>query len=164
MTEKKVRIKIESTIYDLGVARLYYALFAARAEPEDAAEQVCYYTDGSLTEDGEKVVLAYEECAELGMSDTQTKLIFTKNEPCEISMVRTGMNSAGMPFSKKNARQNCSYNAAGLMMNFVIYTRIVENKLLSEEGTLLIDYVIEFERKKRERCCFKITMSDREGI
>lgn len=162
MTEKKVRVKIRSRISDLAMANMAEEYVGAEiaSAAADVGDIIEYSTDGVIREKGKNLELSYEECSEMGMDNTVTTLIFPKNEPNELNMVRTGDNTAGLVFSGTNKRQPCSYNVGGYPFEFCIYTRSIDNKVSMKGGCLELDYVIEMRGVKTQRNRFTIKVDE----
>lgn len=161
MTEKKVRVKIYSRITDLSAINIAEKLLGEEGAIEAAEDDIIEYsTDGMIRENGKNLELSYEESVEMGMENTMTTLVFKKDEPNTVNMVRTGENSAGLIFSDMEKRQPCSYNVGGYSFNFCIYTRSIENLVTMEGGILKLDYVIEVQGTKTQRNRFEIRVDE----
>jgi len=161
MTEKKIRVKIHSQISDLTAINAVEQIMGNKGSYSAADDDVIEFsTDGVIRENGKNLELEYEECAEMGMENTVTTLIFPKEEPNSLNMVRTGENSAGLVFSDKEKRQPCSYNVGGYPFDFCIYTRNIDNGITMTGGVLKLDYVIEMHGMKTQRNRFTIKVDE----
>lgn len=161
MTEKKVRVKIYSRITDLTAIHIAEKMLGEEGAIEAAEDDIIEYSaDGFINDKGNVLELSYEESADMGMENTKTTLIFKKDEPNTVNMVRTGENAAGLIFSDKEKRQPCAYNAGGYSFNFCIYTRSISNTVTTEGGAIKLDYVIEVQGTKTQRNRFEIKVAE----
>ena len=97
---------------------------------------------GELESVQNKYVLSYEEETE-GMGGVFTEIKFEKGKPNEVAIVRTGAIDTYM-FFEKGKRHVCVYNTGIMPFEICIYSKEVDNKLLSE-GYLEIAYLIEIK-------------------
>ena len=161
MTEKKVRVKIYSRITDLTAIHIAEKMLGEEGAIEAAEDDIIEYSaDGFINDKGNVLELSYEESADMGMENTKTTLIFKKDEPNTVNMVRTGENAAGLIFSDKEKRQPCAYNVGGYSFNFCIYTRSISNTVTTEGGAIKLDYVIEVQGTKTQRNRFEIKVAE----
>lgn len=161
MAEKKVRVKILSRITDLTARNMAQKILGVEKDYDESDDDVIEYsTDGIIKENEKNIELRYEECADMGMENTVTTLIFPKDSPNEMHMVRTGENSAGLIFSDKVKRQPCSYNIGGMPFDFCIYTRSIDNGITLDGGVMKLDYVIEMRGVKTQRTRFTVKVDE----
>lgn len=101
------------------------------------------FCEAKLTDDGKEFTVEYEEFLVDGGGSTDTKLIFKKDEPGVVSMVRTGLVKMACSFSD-GERFNCVYSMSdGISLDFCMVTKGLENTLSMEGGRLLVKYNIE---------------------
>ncbi len=161
MTEKNFRIKIKSIISDLTAFNLCADMIGLENAVEAAEDDIIEYsTDAHVRENGDNIELSYNESSEMGMENTVTTLVFEKSRPNQLSMVRSGDNSAGLVFSDVIKRQPCSYSVAGYTMDFCICTRHIDNRITLSGGTLELDYTIEMQGVKTQRNRFFIKLDE----
>ena len=161
MTEKNVRIKIRSVLSDLAAFDMCARMMGEEQAVEVAEDEVIEMsTDATIRDDGKNIELKYKESEEMGMPNTTTSLIFTKDDPKKLNMVRTGENTAGFVFSDKQKRQRCAYNVAGFPMELCVCTRSIDNRVTMTGGTLDLDYVIEVQGVKTQRNRFSVKVDE----
>ena len=161
MTEKNVRIKIKSIISDLAAFDMCAKVIGEEKAVEAAEDEVIEMTtDAILRDDGKNIELRYKESEEMGMPNTTTSLIFPKADPNQLSMVRTGENTAAFSFSDTLKRQRCSYNVAGFVMELCVCTRSIKNLIGMDGGTLELDYTIEVQGVKTQRNRFSVRVDE----
>ncbi len=161
MAENNVKIKIRSVISDLTAFDMCAELIGEKNAVEAAEDDVIEMsTDALLCEKGDNIELSYKECSDMGMENTTTTLIFPKDAPNELNMIRTGENTAGFVFSDKIKRQPCSYNVAGYPMEFCVCTRSIDNRVTMKGGTLDLDYIIEVHGVKTQRNRFSVKVDE----
>lgn len=162
MTEKNVRIKIKSIISDLAAFDMCAKMIGEEKAVDATEDEVIEMsTDATIRDDGKNIELRYKESEEMGMSNTTTSLIFSKEEPNQLNMVRTGENTAGFVFSDKQKRQRCAYNVAGFPMELCVCTRSIDNRVTMTGGTLDLDYIIEVQGVKTQRNRFSVSVCER---
>lgn len=131
------------SIYDL----LNHLTSATDNEPE----RIEFTTDGTLSDNGKRIELSYEESELCGMAGSRTTLLFDKVSPGLITMVRTGTYSTSLVFNAADRRQRCMYDT-GILPPFelCVLTRKIDNCLSFEGGSLALDYIIEMHGVKTE--------------
>lgn len=161
MTEKKVRLKIQSIIAQITMVHMADNILHSDEEGYDHRldDVIEYHTDGILRDTDGRIELEYAEGSEMGMENTSTTLIFDRDDPNFLNMARTGENKAGFIFSDKTKRQPCSYSVGGYSFDFVIYTRSIDNRILTD-GILKLDYVIEHNGVKTQRNRFTVKVDE----
>ncbi len=101
------------------------------------------FCEAVLTDDGKNFTVEYEEFLVDGGGVTNTKLVFAKNAPNVVSMVRTGLVKMACSFSH-GERFNCVYSMAdGISLDFCMVTKELTNTLSLDGGRLLVKYNIE---------------------
>ena len=97
--------------------------------------------------------LKYEESAE-GLDGTYTELKFDIKSPKEVSLLRTGALESFMYF-EEGKRHVCVYNTGIMPFEICIYSKEVDNKLLTH-GYLEIAYLIEIKGACAQKTVFKM--------
>lgn len=162
MTEKNVRLKIKSVLSDLAAFEMCADMIGLENALKAAEDEVIEMTtDAVLRDNGKNLEISYEEPGESGMQNTTTTLVFKKDSPNELSMVRRGENTAGFVFSDITRRQPCQYNVAGFPMELTVCTRSIDNRVTPEGGTLDLDYIIEVQGVKTQRNRFSVRVDQR---
>ena len=161
MSENNVKIKIKSIISDLAAFDMCTKMIGEEQAVEAAEDEVIEMsTDALLRENGNNIELSYKESSDMGMENTTTTLIFPKDDPNQLNMVRTGENTAGFVFSDKVKRQRCAYNVAGFPMELCVCTRSINNRVTMSGGTLDLDYIIEVQGVKTQRNRFSVRVDE----
>ena len=151
----------------LDVERLIEELYEA-SESGDPGEPYAVITDGRLRTRGDLCELSYEEAGgEEGIENTRTTLVFSKRHPDVITLTRSGM--LKMTLSFEAGRYHVGTYKIGALaalfsngregLTLSSYARRVENRLL-DDGTLLLDYVIEVRGMDTQRVVFELSISD----
>jgi uncharacterized beta-barrel protein YwiB (DUF1934 family) len=117
---------------------------------EDKIETTLY---GNVSSLGDTVLVEYEEEAE-GMGGVFTEIKFDVNKPKEISISRTGALETFMYF-EQGKRHICVYNTGIMPFEICIYSKEVDNKLLTH-GYLEIAYLIEIKGACAQKTVFKM--------
>ena len=111
--------------------------------PEAEPTVMNVFCEASVTDDGEEITVEYDEYLVEGGGSTHTKLIFKKNEPGSVSMVRTGLVKMACSFAK-GERFNCVYSMSdGIALDFCMVTKELENTVSLGGGRLIVKYNIE---------------------
>ena len=161
MPDNNVKIKIRSVISDLAAFDMCAKMVGEEQAAEMAEDEVIEMsTDALLRENGNNIELSYKESSDMGMDNTTTTLIFPKDDPNQLNMVRTGENTAGFVFSDKVKRQRCSYNVAGFPMELCVCTRSIDNRVTMSGGMLDLDYIIEVQGVKTQRNRFSVRVDE----
>ncbi len=161
MTEKKVRIKMKSIISDLAAFGICADMLGEERAVEAAENDVIEMTsDALLRDNGKNLELSYKESVDMGMENTITTLIFPKDDPNKLNMIRTGENTAAFVFSDTEKRQRCSYNVAGFPIELCVCTRSISNGITMDGGTLELDYIIEMQGVNTQRNRFSIRVDE----
>jgi len=164
MSEKKIKMKIKSTRYEMKeflFAEMYADLAAEIELPEDVlgevadGEKIEINTDGHLVSGEGRIELSYDETELTGMDGSRTAISFSESAPELITMVREGTVSTALVF-EPNKRHHCVYKTPYMPFEVCVHTLKVENKL-AEDKTLFIDYIIEIRGAKAERTKFELT-------
>ena len=162
MFEEEVKIKIRSELLEVeealfsdlaeGAGELDEALADALAEGEEEADVLEINTFGKYTLADGRVTFAYDESEENGMQGSVTAVTYMQDSPDVVSMIREGAVSATLVF-EEGRRHHCIYNTPIMPFEICVKTVKVRN-LLSINGTLELDYIIEIRGAKAERTKF----------
>lgn len=130
---------------------IYDLLDHLSASTDNEPERIEFTTDGTLSDDGKRIELSYEESELCGMAGSRTTILFDKVSPGLITMVRTGTYSTSLVFNAADRRQRCMYDT-GILPPFelCVLTRKIDNGLSFDGGTLTLDYIIEMHGVKTE--------------
>ena len=109
---------------------------------------------GTLRVENGRVEISYDETEATGMAGSRTVIGFMENDAGIVSMVREGTVSTTLVFESAK-RYRCVYQTPYMPFEICVYTRKVDNRLLSE-GMLTLDYVIEIRGAKAERTKFSL--------
>ncbi len=130
------------------------------AAEDDGLEKLELYTEGLLvyTPDGEgaQISLAYDESELTGMEGAHSVLTYHASEPELIHLVRSGSVTTALTF-KPHHRAICVYETPYMPFQVGIHCLFVENKLM-DEGSLILDYIIEIRGAQAERCRMELTL------
>ena len=169
---KNVKIKIKSQISDLIMSDIYTTArtidmiddeinhtykrgsdTAMEDYFDDAVnDKIEYSTQGTLSVNGEKIIISYEESELMGLDGCETSLYFNKISPNVVTMTRTGSVVSGLVFDPTDKRHICTYETDFMPIEFCICTRSVGNNLTYDNGgTLNLDYDIEVRGVRTER-------------
>lgn len=117
---------------------------------EDAIETSLY---GNIAIKNGIYQIKYEEEAE-GMGGVFTELKFDMEKPKEISLSRTGAIESYMYF-EEGKRHICVYNTGIMPFEICIYSKEVDNKLMTD-GYLELVYLIEIKGACAQKTIFKM--------
>lgn len=129
-----------------------YSLLSRLASQSDGEpERIEFATEGIISDDGKRIEISYDETELSGMAGSHTTLLFDKNSPGLITLIRTGVYTTSLVFNAADRRQRCMYDT-GILPPFElsVLTGKLENGLSYEGGRLLLDYVIEMHGVKTE--------------
>lgn len=127
-------------------------------DPEEPAEQMELFSEGTLTVTDDRVSLQYEETELTGMVGTTSEILFHPNEPTLVHLTRSGIVSSSMTF-KPHARVACVYQTPYMPFQLGIHCLAVENNLL-HGGMLCLNYIIEIRGAKAEWCHMQIDFKE----
>lgn len=131
MDVKKVKIGISSKQMD-GIME---------NDPEPAVMNV--FCEAVVTDDGKNVIIEYEEFLVDGGGVTNTKLMFNKNDPYTVSLMRSGLVEMVCSFAD-GERFNCAYRMSdGIALDFCIVTKELRNTISANGGGIFISYNVE---------------------
>ena len=117
---------------------------------DDKIETLVY---GEILTQGEEFSVKYEENGE-GMLGVKTELKFNINNPSQVSLVRTGEIDSFMSF-EEGKRHICVYNTGIMPFEICIYSKSIDNRLLSD-GIIEINYLVEIKGACAQKTIFKM--------
>ncbi|MCL2518696.1 MAG: DUF1934 domain-containing protein [Oscillospiraceae bacterium] len=128
---------------------------------DDAVNDLVEYnTYGKMTDDGENITIHYEESELLDLEGLETMLIYNKNKPDIITMIRTGTVITSIIFDQAEQRYICNYLTEFAPIEFCIYTNsVINNSDYENGGIMILDYDIEIHgvRTERNKFCLQVT-------
>ena len=96
-----------------------------------------------ITDDGDNIIIEYEEFLVDGGGVTNTKILFSKSNPYTVSLMRSGLVEMVCSFSD-GERFNCAYRMSdGIALDFCIATKELKNTLTFDGGNLYLNYTVE---------------------
>ena len=161
---KRVRIFLRSERFGVA-AQLFEDMMAGMTEAdayvegafsptetdEEEPQSMEMYSDARLRLTDDMFSLSYEETALTGMEGTSSQLSFVRSQPNLLTMIRSGSVSTALVF-EPGKRHFCTYKTPYMPFEVCVHTIKVDNRLLQEEGTLDLDYVVEIRGAQAERC------------
>ncbi len=148
---KEVRIKLRSVRFTVEAA-----LFSDeenteifRELEEIQPETVEINTVGSLSCEGGRVELSYEETEVTGMEGTRTLLTYLEGQENIVSILREGEVTTALVF-EEGKRHHCVYNTPYMPFQICTHTLKIDNRLLSEKY-IELDYIVEIRGAMAER-------------
>lgn len=131
METKKVKIGIS--------AKQYEDIMETDAEPS----VMNIFCEAMITDDGENIIIEYEEFLVDGGGVTNTKILFNKKDPYTVSLMRSGVVEMVCTFAD-GERYNCAYRMAdGIALDFCIVTKELKNTLTFDGGSISLNYNVE---------------------
>ncbi len=133
-------------------------------EQEAMTDEIDYTTDGVLVNGDDYVEISYEESENMGLAGVKTSLVWYKNAPDVVTMVRTGEINAAFVFHGKKKRQMCTYNTGVMPLELCVCTRRIDNSIdcVNACGHMDIDYIIEFRGMNTERNLLSVTVERKQ--
>ena len=111
-----------------------------------------------LTENGDEFAIEYDERIGDDGGVTHTKLVFGKDKPEKVSMVRTGEVNMSCTFFA-GGRCNCNYiMQGGISLDFCMVTKTLSNTVTMDGGTLAISYNMEVRGVTMSRNEYRLTV------
>ncbi len=115
-------------------------------------------TDGKILDDGEKVVIKYDEYVEEDSSNVaHTSLTFSKDKPGIVTLSRSGAVQSSCVFSE-GERHKMLYTLDVGTIEFGVHTRNLENTIKNKSGNIRMKYDTEVRGSVVRQCDFKITV------
>jgi uncharacterized beta-barrel protein YwiB (DUF1934 family) len=125
----------------------------------DGDDFVDMITEGTLSVDDEgEVELSYLEGDGTGLEGTEVKLVFHKDNPDLVSMLRFGSMSTMLSF-EAGKRHKSVYKTPYMPFDLTVNTIEVENTLLSD-GALYLNYLMEVRGLSSDRVTIFIDVKD----
>ena len=109
------------------------------AFPEEGIEII---TEGTITYKGSRFELKYLETDESDLGNEQTSISFDVAEPSIVTMERNGVCRTAMVF-EAGRRYISVYDVGGMVLELVVRTFELENKLSEGGGSLMLGYTLE---------------------
>ena len=162
--EKKVRIKICSDKFDN--SDMFFS-DSNKFEDESASnearcEHMDFVTEGTLSSDGGRISLKYNDSELFDGETTGVTLTFDEATPGLVTMLRSGSVSTALVF-EAGQRHISVYKTPYMPFELCIRTRKIANRLLFD-GTLELDYFIEVHGVRTERTKMKIVVIESENV
>ncbi len=98
------------------------------------------------------------EDADNGLEGTHVKLLFNKENPDFVTMVREGGMNTVLSFCE-GRRTRSVYNTPYMPFNLIVNTLEVENNILSD-GTLYLNYLMEIQNLGSQRTTIRIKIRE----
>jgi len=157
---EEIRIKIVSELYEVEASAFTDLeddddVFQEN-EPKEQSDILEINTFGTLSDDGNRISVSYNESEASGMDGSTTTVSFLKSCPEMITMTRDGAVSATLVF-EDGKRHHCIYKTPFMPFEVCVLTKSVTNSLL-EDGLLYLDYMVEIRGAKAERTKFKMQL------
>ncbi len=162
--EQDIRIKIHSDLYEVEASLFSELEGTEEYELEDFEERdgegnsdtIDINTFGKLKDNGKRFAVKYDETDTEGMGNSTTYLSFEHAEPQVVTMTRFGDVSTTLVF-EEGKRYHCLYQTPIMPFEVCVYTKKVDNRLLTER-TLCIDYIVEIRGAKAEHTRFSLKL------
>ncbi len=171
---KEIKIKISSRQFEMSeilMSRLNEIMDSESFEEEYEQEEESFEpnesdedqlfeftTLGYLSMGLGRAEINYNESELTGMEGASTTVSFEEATPNLVTMLRGGSVTTAMVF-EPGKRHICVYETPIMPFELCIHTLKVENKLLSE-GSLYLDYIVEFKGAQAERTKFLIEIEE----
>ncbi len=156
-TSKKIQISLHSTRFETGFQS---PLAPAPKDADTEPQEMRLVTEATLSREGERYIISYNEGELGGLDNSQTSLIFDADSLDTLTMIRRGAVRVTMVFSP-GLRHTCKYINPVMPFDMTIMTRTVENRL-AENGTLKVDYITELPGANIARTLLKFKMTFQE--
>ena len=155
---KDIRLKIHSELYEVEASLFgdsndieeFFEEGEVSAEPEIMEIN----SMGTMTDDGDRISISYEESEATGMMGSTTTVSFLKSAPHIITMARSGAVSATLVF-EEGKRHHCIYKTPFMPFEVCVHTTKVKN-LLTVGSAIELDYIVEIRGAKAERTKFRM--------
>lgn len=157
----ETRIKIHSELYEVEASLFSEEVpdeefFEAPDGDETEPDIMEINSLGTLTDDGERITVSYEETEATGMDGSTTAVSFLRSTPDVVTMTRDGVVSATLVF-EEGQRHHCIYKTPFMPFEVCVCTKKVVNRL-DEDGFLDLDYIVEIRGAKAERTKFRMQL------
>lgn len=126
-------------------------------------ETISISTEGSIAVGKNRIELIYNEDAESGMEGSETRIVFDRDNPGLVTMLRRGMGNMSLVFDAVNSRQHCVYDVGlGEPIQLCVVTRKIENNITEKGGVIELEYLIEMNGISAEYSRVKISVNPYE--
>lgn len=160
MKENAVQIKMttrQTVLAELTAEEHRTLIEASDGSGEELIELVL---EGSLSVEGNRVTVRYEETELTGMEGSTTTLSFDRTAPGLVTMMREGAVRTVLVFEQ--GRQHiCTYHTPFMPFEISVRTYRVVNELL-ENGFVYLDYSLEIRGARLERNKFTMEITPRD--
>lgn len=145
MESKKVKIGIIAKQTDGGEE--------SSAEPT-VMNIIC---EGEITDDGDNIYIEYEEHLSENDEVTRSRLVFAKDNPGTVSLIRSGEVTTSCSFA---CGERCAYayNIDGLSFDFCVVTKSLKNTLTLDGGSISMQYNMEVHGITMSRNEYRVTV------
>lgn len=154
--------------YNTAVKRLLEYIFSDDGDDMDSLygdieeDDTVLISEGELSDDGENVVISYEEGDENGLSGTSVKIFFPQNDPTLVSMLREGDMNTMLSF-ETGKRHKSVYNTPYMPFDLTVNTLEVDNTVLYD-GRLYLNYVMEVHGLCHDRISLNLRIRNADVI
>lgn len=149
--KKEITLKLISERYEINAQTNP----GAPVEPE----RLELVTDAVFSEKNGRIEIKYSESELSGLGDTETLLIFERDQTDALTMIRRGTVEVTMVFSP-GLRHLCVYKTQILPIEIVVTTKSLKNRL-TEDGSLELDYTSELSGVSLARTMIRIEIKDK---
>lgn len=149
--KKEITLKLISERYEINAQTNP----GAPVEPE----RLELVTDAVFSEKNGRIEIKYSESELSGLGDTETLLIFERDQTDALTMIRRGTVEVTMVFST-GLRHLCVYKTQILPIEIVVTTKSLKNRL-TEDGSLELDYTSELSGVSLARTMIRIEIKDK---
>ncbi len=133
----------------------------------DAIEELDFYTEATMTvipdSDAEDspatVAILYHESELTGMDGATSTITYRTDDPELLTMLRSGSVKTAMTF-RPHHRAICTYDTPYMPFQVAIHALTVDNRIHTESGILVLDYLIEIKGGVAERCTMRIRVDE----
>lgn len=154
----KYKIKTVTKQSSYGASSIFNALADEldidEALVDDDVDTIESFLEGEITDDGDEVIVSYNEIIDNDGSYAETTVSFKKSNPKEIFLSRRGAVTSVMQFSQ-GGRTICVYNTPFMPFEICVFTKLIDNKLLTA-GYLEITYLIEIKGACAQKTVFRM--------
>lgn len=149
--KKEITLKLTSERYEINAQTTP----GAPVEPE----RLELVTDAVFSEKSGRIEIKYSESELSGLGDTETLLIFERDQTDALTMIRRGNVDVTMVFTP-GLRHLCVYKTQILPIEIVVTTKSLKNRL-TEDGSLELDYTSELAGVSLARTMIRIEIKDK---
>ncbi len=115
-------------------------------------------TEGYIEiDDGGNVEISYEESEMGGLEGSKVRLVFNKETPKLVSMIREGIISTMLSY-EEGKRHKSIYRTPYMAFDLTLNTSKVDNRIL-DGGALVLSYVMEIRGLSVSRCKLELSIS-----